>query len=437
VTDRSVEMVAEGQDCPATWVTPARASRQRPQMPWKETSSMKERKQLYTAWLRGDATVAELSRRFGISRKTAYKWLMRASNGEDEEFTDRSRRPKTNPKAIEPWLVDSIIEARKMRPTWGPKKLRAVLAASNPRTKLPAVATFAAIFKRHGLVRPRKRRIKTPPFSAPLAHATAPNKLWCVDFKGHFPVGTRRCYPLTITDAFSRYVIACVALTNTRTKTVKRVFDQVFVAYGLPESIRSDNGEPFASKAVCGFSQLSAWWWTLGIRHERIQPGHPEQNGRHERMHLTLKQETASPPSATMRAQQRAFDLFRATFNDERPHEALGMHPPTSCYEVSKRVLPERAGRQDFDYPIGHETTRVSRFGTVSTSAGSFFVSTALVGQWLGLEWTPRGDWDLWFGAQLLGRVRRIKGRARRAELIAVREVSPMSSDKLSPMSAE
>ncbi len=398
---------------------------------------MKERKQLYLAWLRGDSTVAELCRRFGVSRKTAYKWLKRAGDGDEQSLVDRSRRPKSSPQAIEPWIVDAIVDARKRRPTWGPKKLLTVMAAMNPRMKLPAAATYAAIFKRHGLVRPRRRRNRTPPFSAPLAHATAPNKLWCVDFKGHFAVGKRRCYPLTVTDAYSRYVIACIALKNTRYKTVRRAFEQIFAAFGLPEGIRSDNGEPFASKAVCGFSQLSAWWWTLGIRHERIAPGHPEQNGRHERMHLTLKQETASPPSATWPAQERAFDRFRAVFNDQRPHEALGMKTPSSYYEKSKRPLPTPSWGRDFEYPFDYETVRVSKLGRVNSTAGSFFVSTALMHQRLGLEWTNRGDWVLHFGAMTLGTVRRLKGRRRRVLFTPVGEVSPMSPDNLSPMSIE
>jgi transposase InsO family protein len=405
-------------------------------MPWKETSSMKERRHLYTLWLKGEETVAELARRFGVSRKTAYKWLMRGGD-DDECFADRSRRPKTSPHSVEAWLVEAIVEARKQRPTWGPKKLRAVMATMNPRMKLPAVGTFAAIFKRRGLVRPRRRRNRTPPFSAPLAHAKAPNQLWCVDFKGHFPVGKRRCYPLTVTDAFSRYVIACVALKDTRYKTVRRAFEQIFATFGLPEAIRSDNGEPFASKAICGFSQLSAWWWVLGIRHERIEPGHPEQNGRHERMHLTLKKDTASPPEATMPAQQRAFDRFRAVFNDQRPHEALRMKTPASYYETSKRRLPIPAWGRDFDYPLDYETARVSKLGRVRFSCGAFFVSTALMHQQLGLEWTDAGDWALYFRSMRIGTLHRVKGRTRRVRFIPVAEVSPMSPDNLAPMSVD
>jgi len=398
---------------------------------------MNERKNLYAAWVRGEDTIAGLCRRFGISRKTGYKWLKRASDTDDDAFRDRSRRPRTNPRAVEPWLVDEIVQARKARPFWGPKKLRKILAILNPRLRLPTVATFAAILKRHGLIRPRRRRPKTPPFSAPLAHATAPNAVWCIDFKGDFAVGRSRCYPLTVTDAYSRYLIACVALRNTRSKTVERVLTAVFTEFGLPDAIRSDNGEPFASKAVAGLSRLSTWWWRLGIRHERIEPAHPEQNGRHERMHGTLKQETASPPERTFAAQQRVFDRFRHVFNDERPHEALGMEVPASFYAASQRRLPEPTWGRDFDYPLDAELLRVSKHGRVQSAAGSFFVSTALAGQLLAMEWTTRGVWTLRFGALPLGIVRRSKAAPRRVQFHPLKEVLPMSQERPEPMSTE
>lgn len=398
---------------------------------------MKQRKDFYEAWMRGEDSVAELCRRFGISRKTGYKWLRRSSAGRDDDaFADRSRRPHTSPWATEAWLVDAIVAARKQRPTWGPKKLRAVLQRQNTRVELPAVSTFAAIFKRHGLIRPKRRRSRaTTPYSAPLAHANAPNALWCIDFKGHFAVGTRRCYPLTITDAHSRYLIACVALKDTKTATVRRAMEGVFREFGLPAAIRSDNGEPFASTAVAGLSQLSAWWLKLGIRHERIEPGHPEQNGRHERFHLTLKQETASPPKHSMSAQQCAFDLFRAVYNDQRPHEALGMQPPACFYEPSRRVLPDPPWGRDFEYPPDVEVARVSKLGRVRATAGSFFLTSALRHERVGIEWTRAGIWKVWFGSLFLGALKRKPGRARRVEFAPTSEVLPMSSDSSSPMS--
>jgi putative transposase len=397
-------------------------------MPWKAMTPMTQRKDFVEAWMRGDDGVAALCRRFGISRKTGYKWIRRAGDG-DRAFADRSRRPLTHPQATESWLVDGIVAMRKQRPTWGPKKLRSVLQAANPRMELPALSTFAAILKRHGLIRPRRKRHRSPAFSAPLQHARGPNAVWCIDFKGHFAVGTRRCYPLTITDAHSRYLIACVALRNTKTSTVRRAMEQIFREFGLPDAIRSDNGEPFASTGVAALTQLSAWWLKLDIRHERIEPGHPEQNGRHERFHLTLKQETASPPQKTFAAQQRAFDLFRAVYNDQRPHEALGMQTPTSCYEPSRRPLPEPPWGRDFEYPLDFEVTRVSKLGRVWSSVGAFFLSSALRYERVGIEWTRAGVWQVWFGRLLLGELRRPKRPSRRVEFTPTRTVLPMSPE--------
>src|SRR6185503_8503261 len=282
--------------------------------------SMTERKKFIDDYLTGEFTVTELCSRYGISRKTGHKWIRRFMD--HCELGERSSRPHHSPKAVPAWVEDAIVRARRQKPKWGPRKLRDALRRANPGAELPSVSTFALIFRRNGLIRPKRRKRKTPPFSAPLAHAKAPNQVWCIDFKGHFAVGSTRCYPLTITDAYSRFLIACVALSRPDGKRVRKVMEQVFDEFGLPDAIRSDNGTPFASSGVAGLSQLSTWWWKLGIRHERIQPGKPQQNGRHERMHLTLAQETASPPSANLKAQQRAFDRFRKEYNCDRPHEA-------------------------------------------------------------------------------------------------------------------
>jgi putative transposase len=312
-------------------------------LPWKESSPVTERERFIDEYMRKEHSVAELCRRFGISRKTAYKWISRYLCG--CELGDRSRRPNSSPRATSEWLEDAIVQSRKQRPRWGPKKLRAALAKANPGAVLPSVSTFALIFARNGLVIPRRKRRRTPPSSTPFGAVAAPNDLWCVDFKGQFQVGIRRCYPLTIMDAYSRYLIAVVGLRNTRMVPARRILEQVFAEFGLPKAIRSDNGVPFACKGLAGLTQLSAWWLKLGIRHERIEPGCPEQNGRHERMHLTLKQATASPPCTSMRKQQRAFDHFRKEYNDERPHEALGMDVPAQHYERSDRELPDPLNR--------------------------------------------------------------------------------------------
>jgi transposase InsO family protein len=401
-------------------------------LPWKETSPVKQRKEFIDACIAEEGSMAELCRRFSVSRKTGYKWLSRFMGG--CELVDRSRRPKTTPKAVSEALEEAIVGSRKLRPTWGPRKLRAALQRANPGVELPSVTTFALIFKRNGLIVPRRRKRRTTPSTLPLAHATAPNKLWCIDFKGDFVVGNARCYPLTITDAFSRYLLACVALPNTRGTGVRRAMREVFEAYGLPDAIRSDNGSPFASRAPCGLSEVSIWWWRLGIRHERIEPGKPQQNGRHERMHLTLKRETAAPPERSKRAQQRAFDHFRAEYNEVRPHEALDNAVPADFYERSLRTMPEPYWGREFVYPEDYEVVDVRKSGCFYWNERSVMVSAALSHQRLGLSWRE-GDWDVFFGPLRIGVLTR--GRGGRAKFVRIEDVSPMSVNKVPPMSVE
>ena len=388
-------------------------------MPWLETSPMEQRKEFLEAAMRGEYSFTELCRRFGISRKNGYKWLNRyrtelAVPGGTMSFGNRSRRPHNSPTAISADVEAAIVELRKERPHWGPKKLRVVLGNQEPDLELPSESTFAAVFKRNGLVKPRRKRTKSTPYTAPLGHAQHPNAVWAMDFKGDFSVGRTRCYPLTITDSYSRFVIACVALTNTRADTVKRALKKIFDEYGLPETIRTDNGSPFSSRGVAGLSTLSVWWHKLGIRHERIDAGHPEQNGRHERMHRDLKRETASPPATTLAKQQRLFDQFRARFNDERPHEALDQRTPHEFYDISSRRLPQAWWGKDFDYDMEAETLRVSNLGTVATHRGSFFVSTTLAQQLLEIDWYEPNRARVWFGKLKLGE---LVAKAKRRQL--------------------
>lgn len=391
-------------------------------MPWKDTSPMSERKRFIDDYLTGDYTVSELCRTYGISRKTGYKWIDRFMT--HCELADRSSRPHRSPKAVAEWIEDAIVRARRQKPRWGPRKLRDALLRANPGAELPSVSTFALIFRRNGLVRPRRRRRSTPPFSAPLAHAKAPNAVWCIDFKGHFAVGAARCHPLTITDAYSRFLIACVAMSRPDGDRVRRAMEQVFDEFGLPDAIRSDNGAPFASTGPAGFSRLSAWWWKLGIRHERIQPGKPQQNGRHERMHLTLKQETVSPPQASMRAQQRAFDFFRKEYNHDRPHEALGGHVPADYYQRSQRCLPTPPWGRPFRYPHYFETAKVSKLGYLRWNGRAAFVSSALAHETLGLDWDDHRGWKIYFGQLHLGALHRGQRGGLRFSPNAVTQVS-------------
>jgi transposase InsO family protein len=375
-----------------TWVT---VIGKEVSLPWKDLSPVQQRKAFIDEYLKQQDSVSELCRRFAVSRKTAYKWIQRFLAG--CELVDRSRRPHSSPTATAAALEEAIVAARKDRPRWGPKKLRAFLLRAHPGIDLPSISTFAAIFKRNGLVIPRRRRRRTPPSTNPLANATQPNATWCIDFKGDFLVGQRRCYPLTVMDAYSRFLLCCVALPNTRTEGVQRALLTLFQAFGLPDAIRSDNGSPFASKAPAGLSELSAWWLKLGIRHERIEPGKPQQNGRHERMHLTLKLATAAPPSSSRKAQQRAFDRFRLEYNEQRPHEALGQRCPADFYCRSDRRLPEPYWGRDFDYPGEYERARVRKSGHLPWNDRSTFVSEALKHQLLGLQWQPNGSWRVYF----------------------------------------
>ena len=373
---------------------------------------MTERKKFIDDYLTGEFTVTELCGRYGISRKTGHKWIRRFMD--HCELGDRSSRPHRSPKAVPAWVEDAIVRARRQKPKWGPRKLRDALRRANPGAELPSVSTFALIFRRNGLIRPKRRKRKTPPFSAPLAHAKAPNAVWCIDFKGHFAVGSTRCYPLTITDAYSRFLIACVALSRPDGKRVRKLMEQVFDEFGLPDAIRSDNGTPFASSGIAGLSQLSTWWWKLGIRHERIQPGKPQQNGRHERMHLTLAQETASPPSANLKAQQRAFDRFRKEYNCDRPHEALGGDVPADHYERSLRPLPEPRWGRPFRYPEDYDLASVSRLGYLQWNGRATFLSSALAEETLGLDWKGRSGWHVYFGTMRLGALQRgVRGALR------------------------
>jgi putative transposase len=410
---------------------------------------MEQRKEFVEAAIRQEHSFTELCRRFGISRKNGYKWLNRyrdelAFPDGKMSFDDRSRRPHRSPTAISSEVEAAIVELRKQRPHWGPKKLRVVLAKQKPELALPSESTFAAVLKRHGLVRPRRKRTKSTPYTAPLGHASYPNALWSIDFKGDFAIGRTRCYPLTVTDSYSRYIIACVALTSTRTVPVKRALLRIFDEYGLPDAIRTDNGTPFSARGVAGLSTLSVWWHKLGIRHERIDPGHPEQNGRHERMHRDLKLETTSPPATTLGAQQRRFDQFRARFNQERPHEALEQRTPHEFYEVSSRRLPVPRCGKDFEYDMEAEALRVSKDGAVATHRGAFFLSTTLALQLVEIDWYESNRARVLFGTMKLGE---LVAKAKRRQLrffpvesvnatqtitIAVeqpRKPSPMSSD--------
>lgn len=372
-------------------------------MPWLETEPMKERMRFIVDLESGLYSMTELCGRYGISRKTGYKWASRYCGEGIEGLCDRSRAPKRCPQRTPEPVVEALLAVRRKHPRWGPRKLLAYVKRRHPKRAWPARSTVGDILRRHGLVSPRRRRRRVEAPRAVLLEPRVPNDVWSVDFKGQFRLGCRElCYPLTLADGRSRYLLSCRGLPSTVGAGVVPVMERAFRDYGLPRAILSDNGAPFATQALCRLSRLSVWWIKLGIEPLVIDPGHPEQNGRHERMHRTLKEETARPPKATWRAQQLAFTRFRREYNEERPHEALQDRTPAELYHSSNRPYPRRL--PEVGYPGHYEVRRVRHSGEIRWKGPTLYVSEALAGEPVGLEETEDGIWSLYFGALLLAR---------------------------------
>ena len=372
-------------------------------MPWSHVSPMDQKKQLVGDYFRHVFTLAELSDRYGVSPKTIYKWVARFESDGAKGLADRSSRPHSSPQQTPQHLVDAILELQARHP-WGAKKLRKILTIRHPDAPWPSVTTFSSILERAGCVRTRARRRSPLHPGKPSSPIVAPNLVWSADFKGQFKtLDGRYCYPLTVTDNFSRYLLACQGLASTATHLVKPVFAKVFRDYGLPDRIRTDNGVPFATPTALGrLSSLSAWWVRLGILPELIEPGKPQQNGRHERMHRTLKAETTRPPAATCRAQQRTFNRFRQHYNDVRPHEAIELATPASLHTPSVRPYPEKL--PPLQYPAHFETRYVSYNGGMRWRTHWVSVSRVLEGDYIGLEEVDTRTWDVYYGRLRIGR---------------------------------
>jgi len=363
---------------------------------WKETGVQEERLRLCLEFEARELSRAAICRRYGVSGKTGYKWFAAYKRLGVAGLADRSRAPHNQPHAVDAETVGAILGARAQHPSWGERKLKAWLEREQSGRKWPCASSIGAVLKRYGLTSPPQRRRRASPSQQPLAEARDANEIWAIDFKGWFRTGDgRRCDPLTLSDVHTRYLLRCQGVDETGAAFVRPLLEAAFREYGLPARIRSDNGPPFASTGVGGLSRLSVWWLRLGIALERIEPGHPEQNGRHERMHRTLKQETAQPPQRTLRAQQRAFDRFRLEYNEERPHEALEMATPGSLYAPSARPFPGRL--PEMEYPAGFAMRIVERHGDVHWRYGRFFLGEALAGETVGLEELEDG-WRVWFG---------------------------------------
>src|SRR5580765_4962436 len=360
-------------------------------MPWKECSVMDERLRFVAHLLDGEA-MSDLCRVFGISRKTGYKIFTRYKEHGLEALSDRSRRPVRYANQLPPQIESLIVSLKREKPHWGARKIRELLVRRlDQDVRIPAKSTIHAVLHRHGLVkgigRPRHRASGTE-----LSAGAAPNELWCADFKGEFKLGNGHyCYPLTVTDHASRFLLLCEALDSTREDTAITAFEQLFLERGLPLAIRSDNGVPFASpNALFNLSRLSVWWLRLGIDIERIKPGRPQQNGRHERMHLTLKREATRPPGMNCLQQQACFDAFVDEFNTERPHEALAMKCPAELYTPSPR--PYQGIPEPF-YPFHDRTVMVTNCGRLCLYRKKINLTTSLAGQAVGVKEVDSGIW--------------------------------------------
>jgi len=372
-------------------------------MPWTETEPMKERMRFVADAERGLYSMSELCERYGISRRTGYKWLDRYETDGPAGLAERSRAPHHCPHRIDAVTAAGIVEARRQHPSWGPRKLLAWLEERRPGQDWPAASTVGDLLKGRGLVQPRRRRRHWQHPGAPTITSAAPNDLWTTDFKGQFPTRDGAyCFPLTIVDHHSRYLLACAALLSVRTDDTRAIFERVFDEVGLPVAIQSDNGTPFCSTGLHGLSALNVWWMRLGIRPVRIEPSHPEQNGAHERMHRTLKAETTRPPAANRIGQQRKFEAFRYTYNHERPHEALGQEPPARRWHPSRREYPRAL--PTLDYPGHHLVRLVGSAGTIAFRGRQVFLSRALEDQSVGLEESGDGVWSVYFAKFLLGK---------------------------------
>ena len=360
-------------------------------MPFEATSVMDERLRFVVDSLEGGASMTALCAAYGISRETGYKWLARYRAEGPAGLADRSRAPHRAGRGLAPEVAAAILVLRHERPHWGPKKLKAALAARAPAWAWPAASTIGERLKRAGLVAPRRRRRAALPMAAACPAALVPNQRWSIDFKGWFRTADgQRCDPLTLTDAASRYLLELRIVAPT-TAGVAPVVDRLLHEHGLPERLLMDNGPPFAARGAGGLSRLAVHWLKLGIRLEHITPGQPQDNGRHERMHRTLKAETSQPPAMTQAEQQNRFDAFRHEFNHHRPHEALGQVPPASLWRPSPRGYPARIEEPWYD--AEHQVRRVRPTGEIKWQGGRVFISEALAGEPVGLAETASGHW--------------------------------------------
>jgi putative transposase len=371
-------------------------------MPWTMERPMDQKVKVISLWLEGVYGITELSIIFGVSRKTIYKWINRYANEGITGLEEKSRAAKTHPNITDADKIERIIEFKLKHDTWGPKKIIDCLERKYPEENWPSASTAGEWLNKTGLVKSRKKRRRVQRYQDHFIDCTEPNDVWSADYKGQFYTKDRKvCYPLTVTDNYSRYLIACNGLEGPRYAETKECFERIFREYGLPNAIRTDNGTPFAGMSIGGLSRLSIWWIQLGILPERIAPGEPQQNGRHERMHRTLKESTTNPAGANLYEQQKKFDFFRVEYNIERPHESIGMKRPGEVFKRSNRTFPNTI--EPVEYPDNFIARCVRHNGEIKFGGGHYFISELLHRERVGLKEVSDGLWQINFGLHRLG----------------------------------
>ena len=373
-------------------------------MPWKVINQMDLKVQLVTDHHKKHFSITDLSQKYGISRPTVYKWVRRFKKLGIEGLKELNRAPKNCPHRTDEKMIKLLIQEKLKNRKRGPRKVRAQLKRQYPKLVLPAISTISYWLKKEGLVESRKKRLHVPPYLQPFCECRAPNDIWSVDYKGQFYMKNNHvCYPLTVSDNFSRFILGCDALPGPRYKPTRASLEEIFREYGLPYAIRFDNGTPFASRCIGGLSRLMIWWILLGIIPERIAKGCPQENGRHERMHRTLKSEALDPIAQNLKEQQKAFDVYQRDFNFDRPHESLNDQTPSDYYTKSKQPYIERPHPPEYGYD--YTIRQVRQNGEIKFQGRMFYLTESLAGQPVGLKEIADGLWQLQFSFYILGSV--------------------------------
>ena len=379
-------------------------------MPWKIINTMDQKIQLIADWQLQNFSLTDLSQKYGISRPTVYKLIERYGQLGIEGLKEQSRAPKNCPHRTPKEILNLIIQEKLKNRNRGPRKIRAQLKRQHPELNLPAISTVSYWLKKEGLVEKRKKRLHVPPYTQPFCKCHAPNDVWSIDYKGQFYMKNGHvCYPLTVSDNFSRFLLGCKALAGPRYDPTRRYLELIFRECGLPDAIRNDNGTPFASKCIGGLSRLSIWFIQQGIIPERIEKGCPQENGRHERMHRTLKKDALNPKASNNKEQQKKFDIFRHDYNNYRPHEALNDQIPSDYYKKSNRPYVERPHPPEYGYD--YTIRQVRQSGELKLKGQMFYITKLLTGQPIGLKEIADGIWQLQYSFYVLGSVDLRKNR--------------------------